>query len=131
MKQEPISLKVIPTTHCFSIHPFIFSVGNGLNPWREDKMIRHCVIVPCIVLLPCCVANMLLSCCVATTLCCNVLLTFYAVVLGLSLCSVVLSLLSSCVFSPIFVLYSFFFTFKSQAPSPQEACCFLVGHHCK
>jgi hypothetical protein len=50
-----------------------------------------------------CVATMLLSCCVATMLCFHVLLPGYVVVLGLSLCNVVVSLLSWCVFCPIFV----------------------------
>jgi hypothetical protein len=63
--------------------------------------------VPClccyhVVLLPCCVTTGLLSCCVATMLCCHVLLPCCVVVLGLSLYSVVVSVLSWCVFCPTF-----------------------------
>ncbi|CDQ71552.1 unnamed protein product [Oncorhynchus mykiss] len=54
-----------------------------------------CCLCP-IMLVPCCVATMLLSCAVSTMLCCHVLLPCYVVVLGRSLCSVVVS-------CPIFV----------------------------
>ena len=76
-----------------------------------------------------CAANMLccchvfLPCCFATMLCFHVLLPCY-VVLGLSLCSVMVSLLSWCVFCLIY-------NFLSQPPSPQEAFCLLVSHQCK
>ena len=80
--------------------------------------------VPCSVLLPICVATMLLSCCVDTMLCCRVLLPCYVVVLGLSLCGVVLSL-SWCVFCPIFI----YFVFLIPAPIPIGGL--LVGCHCK
>ena len=54
-------------------------------------------------------AMLLLPCCVDTMLCCHVSLPCYVVVLGLSLCSVVLSLLSGCVFCPVFILNVFIF----------------------
>jgi hypothetical protein len=46
-----------------------------------------------------CCCHDVLSCCVATMLCCHVLLPCYVVVLGLSLCSVVVSLVVMCVLS--------------------------------
>ena len=61
--------------------------------------------VPCFVLLPCCAAAMMCCCHVVLLPCCCyvVLLPCYVVVLGLSLCSGVVSLLSWCVLSYIFM----------------------------
>jgi hypothetical protein len=73
--------------------------------------------VPCFVPLPCCVATML-SCCVATMLCCHLLLPCYVVVLGLSSCSVVLSLVMMCVLSYIYI-YNIFLI---PAPVPAGGC---------
>ena len=52
-----------------------------------------------------CAATMLLSCSAVTMLCCHVLLPCYVVVLGLSLCGVVVSLVVMCVLSYIFILF--------------------------
>ena len=55
--------------------------------------------------------TLFVPCCAATMLCCHVLLPWY-VVLGLSLCRVVESLLSWCVFCPTFK--------KKNNPSPHS-----------
>ena len=63
-----------------------------------------------------CAATMLLSCCVATILY-YMLLPCYVVVLGLYFCSIVLSLLSWCVFSPIFLFHLFLFWIPAPVPA--------------
>ena len=67
-----------------------------------------------VVLLPCCFYVVLLPC--------YVLKCFCNVVLGLFLCSVVVSFLSWCVFCPIFLFL---------IPAPVPAGGLLVGRHCK
>ena len=123
--------KTLKLDSFISISSFKDSIMDTLND--NCGCFARCIVISNFLPLCCCLCPImfvqcfvLLPCCAVAMLCCYhaVLLPCYDVVLGLSLCSIAVSLLSWCLFCPIYIFFIL-------APSLQEAFCLLVGCHCK